>query len=92
MKSIRTLCGEYREEDIYNIDETGLFWRQSINRGLASTSQPGVKRKKTRISIICYVNSTGSDRLPLWLIGKSKKPRCFKNVNLNALSCVWRAN
>ena len=27
MRAIQTLCGEYEEEDIYNMDETGLYWQ-----------------------------------------------------------------
>ncbi|ODQ73980.1 hypothetical protein LIPSTDRAFT_337193 [Lipomyces starkeyi NRRL Y-11557] len=29
MGVIRTLAGEYAEEDIYNMDESGLFWRMT---------------------------------------------------------------
>ena len=27
MKAIRTIAGQYNEDDIYNMDESGLFWR-----------------------------------------------------------------
>jgi hypothetical protein len=29
MKAIQTLCGECPEDCIYNMDETGLFWRKA---------------------------------------------------------------
>jgi len=32
MAAIRTLSGQYMEDDIYNMDETGLFWRLSPSR------------------------------------------------------------
>ena len=35
MKAVRTLCGEYLEDDIYNMDETGLYWRATISIGLS---------------------------------------------------------
>lgn len=92
MRTIQTLCGEYPEVDIFTMDETGLFWRQALSSGLAATSRHGVRKDKSRISIIYCVNFTGNERLPLWLIGKSKQPRPLKNVNLKALGCEWRGN
>ena len=61
MRSLRTLAGEYQEEDIYNMDETGLFWRMTPSRGLATTSRPGLKKDKTRVSIVVCRNATGTD-------------------------------
>jgi len=92
MRAIQTLCGEYEEADIFNMDETGLFWKQAPSKGLSTTNRPGVKKDKSRISIICCTNFTGTERMPLWLIGKSQKPRALKNVNSTALGFVWRAN
>lgn len=40
---------------------------------------------------MCCANASGTSRLPLLLIGKSKKPRCFKNVNMNALPVHYYA-
>ena len=37
-------------------------------------------------------NGDGSDKLPLWVIGKYKNPRCFKNVNLGNLGCTYQSN
>jgi hypothetical protein len=92
MRAVQTLCGQYHEEDIYNMDETGLYWRKSPASGLASEKRPGIKRDKTRITLVVCVNFTGSHRLPIWVIGKSQRPRALKNVNLRALGCEWRAN
>jgi hypothetical protein len=47
MKGLHTLAGEFKEEDIYNIDETSLFWRMTPSQGLATLSQPGLKQDKT---------------------------------------------
>ncbi len=40
---------------------------------------------------LCY-NGDGFDKLPLWVIGKFKNPRCFKNINVMSLGCVYRNN
>ena len=37
-------------------------------------------------------NGDGSDNLLLWIIGHFKKPRCFKNININNLGCTYRSN
>jgi hypothetical protein len=36
MRSLRTIAGEYPQEDIYNMDETRLFWKILLSRGLLS--------------------------------------------------------
>ena len=32
------------------------------------------------------------EKVPLWIIGKYAKPRCFKNINMNSLDCEYHAN
>jgi hypothetical protein len=36
MKAIRTFAGQYNEDDIYNMDDTGLFWRMPPSRSLGT--------------------------------------------------------
>ena len=92
MKTVRTLCGEYKEEDINNMDETGLFWRQAPLSGLATQPRPGVRKDKSQITLIVSVNSTGSDRVPVWIIGHAKNPRSLRELNIQALGGVWKSN
>ncbi|GBM46116.1 Jerky -like [Araneus ventricosus] len=40
---------------------------------------------KDRVTILGCANASGSHRVKLTLVGKSKKPRCFKNINKTAL-------
>ena len=40
----------------------------------------GGKTSKDRISLLVCANMTGSEKLPLLVIGKFARPRCFKNV------------
>lgn len=90
MKAVRTICGEFQQEDIYDMDEIGLFWRQSPK--LSTQSQPGRRRDKSRVSLVICCNCTGSDRLPLWIIGRTKAPHALRRVNLSAMGCIWRSN
>lgn len=92
MKTVRTLCGEYKEEDIYNMDETGLFWRQAPHSGLATQPRPGMRKDKSRITLAVCVNFTGSDKVPVWIIGHAKNPRSLRGLNIQALGGVWKSN
>lgn len=92
MKAVQTLAGEYEEDNIYNMDETGLFWRQAPSSGLSTQNRPGIKKDKSRITLVACVNSTGSDRLPIWFIGTAETPRSLRGLNIGALGGVWRAN
>jgi hypothetical protein len=47
MKTLHTIAGEYNEEDIYNMDESGLFWRMPPSQSLTYTNRPGIKKDKT---------------------------------------------
>lgn len=75
-------------DQIYNADETGLFYKALPTKTLASFSEkyaPGFKMQKQRVTIMLCANASGNHRLPLLLIGTAKKPRCFKQLNIGAL-------
>lgn len=75
-------------DQVYNCDETGLYWKALPTKTLAAANEasaPGRKMMKDRITILACSNASGSHRLKLALVGKSKNPRCFKNVNMEAL-------
>lgn len=67
----------YQPQDIYNLDESGLYYRMPPDRGLASRQMSGIKRDKTRISLVFIVNADGSHSLPINIIGQAKCPRAF---------------
>lgn len=45
----------------------------------------GFKISKDRITVLCCANATGTHKLKLAVIGKSKNPRAFKNFNRKLL-------
>ena len=92
MESLRKLCAEYSDNDIYNMDETGLFWRQGPSSGLATQPMPGLKKDKSRITIVACTNSTGTDRLQCWFIGKARQPHSLRGLNMRAIGGVWTSN
>uniref|UniRef100_A0A1B6M052 DDE-1 domain-containing protein n=1 Tax=Graphocephala atropunctata TaxID=36148 RepID=A0A1B6M052_9HEMI len=50
----------------------------------------GTKLAKDRITIALCSNANGSHKMPLFVIGKSKKPRAFKNINMASLPVYYR--
>jgi hypothetical protein len=67
-------------DQVYNADESGLFWRVLPNKTLVhknEDSAPGRKISKERITFMPCANSTGTHKLKLLVIGKARKPRAF---------------
>ncbi|XP_025417896.1 jerky protein homolog-like [Sipha flava] len=72
-------------EQIYNADESGLFWRMLPEHTLTSSHEknaPGRKMIKARITFMPCADASGTHKLPLLVIGTAQKPRAFKSVNL----------
>jgi hypothetical protein len=73
----------FNPDNVYNADETGLYWKKMPTKSLVSKNEqsaPGFKASKSRITAMVCANITGSHKLPLLVIGKSKNPRCFKGI------------
>jgi hypothetical protein len=88
---LRTITILYLAPCLYNMDETGLYWRWAVSRGLSTASLPGVKKDKARILLALCSNADGSDKMPPWLIGKAKMPYALRGVNLRILGVEWRS-
>lgn len=69
-------------KDIFNVDETGLFFKCTPDKTFAFKGEKcsAGKHSKERITVLVGANMDGSEKLPLLVIGKSANPRCFKNV------------
>lgn len=81
MAHIQTILATYNRCDIYNMDETGLYWRKAPNITLATEAQPGMKQDKSQITACMCSNADGSDKVDIWFIGYYQNPRAFKNIN-----------
>lgn len=75
----------FSRDQVYNADETGLNYKALPTKTLAALSEkyaPGFKMQKQRITAMVCANASGKNRFPLLLIGTAKKPRCFKDTNM----------
>lgn len=88
-----SLCEGYSAEDIFNMDETGVFFRALPDKTLAIKGADchGGKRSKERLTLALCFSMVGELYKPL-VIGKSKKPRCFRNLTQTSLPVCWRSN
>ncbi len=77
----------YSRDQIFNADETGLWWRMTPSHSLHSGAAraANLKKAKDRVTILGCSNASGSYGLPLVLINKSAKPRCFKHMDMTSL-------
>lgn len=77
-KQVIEILSNCKLSDVYNIDETALFYRMLPNKTLANQLHSGVKNDKVRMTFALISNADGSDmRRPL-IIGHARKPRCFQ--------------
>ena len=69
-------------EDIFKADGFGLFNQCLPSKAYHLSGEKcfGSKNSKVRLTGIAVASATGK-KLEIFVIGKSKKPRCFKNVN-----------
>ena len=90
---LQTICEGYQPSDIFNADETGLFFRAFPNKSLAVKGSQcrGGKNSKDRLSLLLTASMAG-EKLTPWLIGKAARPRCFKNIVVGDLPVVYRNN
>ena len=88
--SLPTLFSQYKLEDIYKAEKFRLFyqWLTKKTLHLKSNKCSGGKQSKIRITGFAAENAAG-DKLPMFVTGKCKMSRCFKNVR--SLPCQYRS-
>ena len=75
------LLGCFWPEDVYNLDETGLFYKLKPDKILEFKGHKCSAGKKSKECLTVLVGaSMVGEKLPLLVIGKVKSPRCFKGV------------
>ena len=84
LDKLYAIISKYNPENVYNMDETGLFFRLLPKYTLLMPfedvgSTRGKKRAKERVSLVVCANATGTHKIPCTLIGKPKFPACIRN-------------
>ena len=79
---------------VFNCDETGLYWKLMPNKTLVTSREKeakGFKKPKDRVTLMACANASGLIKLPLVFVHKSLNPRCFKNLDKNDLPVEYYA-
>ncbi|XP_042218366.1 tigger transposable element-derived protein 1-like [Homarus americanus] len=87
--------GGYTPEQVYNVDETGLFWKRMPATTFISTeekSAPGFKASKDRLTLLVGGNASGDMKLKPLLVYHSENPRALKGYAKSNLPVIWRSN
>ena len=81
----------YSAHNIWNLDETGVFWRALPDKGLSERSKQcrGGKKCKQWITVTFIVNAAGESEVKPIVIWKSDNPRCFKGVDKSQLPVLY---
>ena len=76
---LKTICQGYALKDIFNADETGLFYRALPIRSMAikGVKTSGGKKSKERITVLLACSAIG-EKLTPFVIGHSEQPRCLR--------------
>ena len=78
----------YSLDQVFNADETGLWWKLMPSKSLVLHGEKqakNFKRSKDRVTLLGCCNASGTCKLPLTFIHKSARPRCFKNTQMSSL-------
>jgi hypothetical protein len=84
LESIRYKISQFAPKDVYNMDETALYYRSAPETTISKANVAGMKKDKSRITLALTVNADGSDLRDLLFIGKTRSPRCFGRGKVRA--------
>ena len=84
------LLSKYDLKDIFNLDEFSWFYQCLPNKTYHFKGQKcsGRKNSKVRLTGMAVGNAVG-EKLPMFVIGKFKTPRCFKHIK--NLPCKYKS-
>ena len=88
--TLRTILARYQLKDIFNSDEFGLYYEALPSKSLHLRCKncSGGQHSNVRLTGMAVSNTLG-DKIPMFLIGKSASPKCFKHVR--NLLCRYRS-
>jgi hypothetical protein len=90
VQGLPSLLSGYKDSDIYNADETALYYRVLTNKTLETEHRYAVGQKvsKNRVTLL-LCGSMGGEKFPPLVIGKYGSPRCFRGIDRRTLPCLY---
>uniref|UniRef100_A0A3Q2YW47 HTH CENPB-type domain-containing protein n=1 Tax=Hippocampus comes TaxID=109280 RepID=A0A3Q2YW47_HIPCM len=86
----------YVPHQVFNADETGLFWKKMPNRTFIREEEKSVPGHKPmyRLTLLMCANASGDCKIKPMLVYHSENPRAFKKnqVVKSKLPVMWKSN
>ncbi|KAL3687741.1 hypothetical protein R1sor_014050 [Riccia sorocarpa] len=95
IEGLKALISRYDHDDVFNMDETSLFFQLEPNRTLTTRALNGKKKFKNRLSIALTANMTSTIKLPPFVVYKYIRSRAFTRRSIRHpenLGVLWSAN
>ncbi|XP_068087415.1 tyrosine-protein kinase Fyn isoform X1 [Hyperolius riggenbachi] len=87
----------YLPQQVFNCDETGLFWKKMPKRTYIAAEEkaiPGHKPMKDRLTLLFCANASGDFKVKPLLVYYSENPQAFRKCKIqkSQLNVMWRSN
>nr|XP_020830675.1 tigger transposable element-derived protein 1-like isoform X2 [Phascolarctos cinereus] len=86
--------GNYSPNLVFNVSETGLFWKRLPSRALSQEEKDaaGFKAAKDRLTILLGSNASGNIKLKPLLVYHSETPKHMRGFSKLNLPVIWKSN
>ena len=87
--------GGYSYKQVFNCDETAIYWKKLPSKTFISIEEQkvkGHKASKERFTLMPIINATGDAFLRPLLVYHSENPKALKGVDKNTLPIVFRSH
>jgi hypothetical protein len=91
---LQKLLQKFCADDIYNANETGLFYCATPDSSLSykHATLSGTKKAVDCATMLCCSNMSGTDKQKLLVIAKRAKPQCFKGISVDSSPVLYHPN
>ena len=89
---VREILAQFAPRDRFNLDEMALLPFAVPDRGLATVHVSGKKVNKFRITLALLCNADGSQKFPIFFIGRARHPVAFNRQDPNREGFHYRHN
>ena len=94
LPTYREIAADYNDDQIYNCNESGLYYRNMPDKMLTQENEldesVGFKALKDQVTLLLTCKQSGSHQMKPLLIGMYGKPRCFHHINTEKLPITNR--
>lgn len=83
----------YSPKQIFNVDETALFWKKMPSRTYISREEktaPGFKASKDCFTLMLGANAAGDKKMKPVCVYRSETPRAMKGHSKQLLPVIWK--